>query len=99
MCSPTSSEGPQLVKFAASAVCTNKGGHRDTFLNKQCEAPCVLRGQLNRPPSLERSKTRFSLCHNLVVDSTEREHRHCSGEFEQPASKGVVYEHEVILWY
>ena len=29
-----------------STVYTNKGGHRDAFLNEWCEAPCVSRGLL-----------------------------------------------------
>ena len=33
-------------------------------------------------PQVER-ETRSVLCHSLVVDSTERGYRHCSGEFEQ----------------
>ena len=43
-----------------SAVCTNKSGHRDTFLNsnERHEAPCVLRGLFSRPPSLEQSDRR-----------------------------------------
>ena len=41
-----------------SAVCTNKGGHRDAFSNEQCKALCVSRGMLNRPLSLKRSKKR-----------------------------------------
>ena len=35
----------------------------------------VSRGQLSRPPSY--------FCHSLVVDSTEHEHRHCTGKFKQ----------------
>ena len=27
-----------------SAMCTNKGGHKDAFSNKRCEAPCIWRG-------------------------------------------------------
>ena len=41
-----------------SAVCTNKGGHRDAFLNERYEALRILRGLLSRPLSLERSERR-----------------------------------------
>ena len=43
-----------------SAVCINKSGHRDAFLNERR----VSRGLLSRPPSLA------VLRHSLVVDST-----------------------------
>ena len=77
MRSSTSSEGPQF-----SAVCTNKGGHRDAFSNQQRKAPRISRGQQATEPRAKR-ETRSVLCHSLVVDSTERGRHHCSGEFKQ----------------
>ena len=78
-----------------SSVCTNKGGHRNASSNKRPKAPRLSRGLLSRPPSLEQSKRRglFFVIASLVVDSTDRGHRHCSGEFEQLLltwSRGVV---------
>ena len=49
-----------------SAVCTNKGGHRDAFLSKRCKAP---QGCSAGHRAL--SKTRgIKPVNNLVVDST-----------------------------
>ena len=36
-----------------SAVCTNKGGHRDTFSSERHKAPRILIGLPSRPQSLE----------------------------------------------
>ena len=85
-----------------SAVCTNKGGHRDTF---SLERTAWSAARFERPaqqatatePQAKR-ETRSVLRHSLVVDLTELGRCHYSGEFEQcywPASRGVVY--EVIL--
>ena len=46
-----------MIGQNCSAVCTNKGGHRDAFLNERREALCVSR--FERPAQ-----------HALVVDST-----------------------------
>ena len=97
MCSSTNLKGPRLVRFAVPCAQTTVAieMHSRTAQNATCfERPVQ---QATEPRA--KQEMRSVLCHNLVVDSTEREHRHCSGEFEQPASKGVVYEYEVILWY
>ena len=53
-----------------SAVCTNKGGHRDTFLNKWGEVPRVLRGLLSSLEQRERRGLFFVVpVDSLVVDS------------------------------
>ena len=56
------------------AVCTNKGGHRDAFSHEWREVLRILRGLLNRPPSLERRERRgglfFVIPVNSPVDST-----------------------------
>ena len=59
MRSATSSElRPMIGQIAdgGGAMCTNKGGHRDAFLNKWHKVPCISRGLLIRPLSLERSE-------------------------------------------
>ena len=39
MCFGTSSEGPQLVRGqSCSAMCTNKGGHRDTLSRREARS-------------------------------------------------------------
>ena len=47
-----------------SAMCTNKGGHRDTFSNEQREAPRVSRGLLSMQATYHRasSKARDEVC-------------------------------------
>ena len=74
-----------------SAVCTNKGGHRDTFSNVRLEAPRVSRDLLSRPHATKpqaKREMRSVLCHSLVIDSmfslcsNVAIHCHCSGEFE-----------------
>ena len=42
-----------MIGQNCSAVCTNKGGHRDAFSNERREAPCVSRGLLSRPRATE----------------------------------------------
>ena len=37
----TSLQGSGLVR-TVGAVCTNKGGHRDAFLNERCKVPRSL---------------------------------------------------------
>ena len=73
MRSATSSEGPRYC----SAVCTNKGGHKDAFSNEWRKALRVSRGlaaQACRPhatstePRVKR-ETRSVLCHSMVVYS------------------------------
>ena len=66
-----------------SAMCTNKGSHRDAFLNEWHKAPRVLRDLLSRPVSLERSERQGLF---FVASSSS-----CYW----PASRGVIY--EVIL--
>ena len=39
-----------------SAMCTNKGGHKNAFLNERREVLRVSRGLLSRPPILELSE-------------------------------------------
>ena len=58
MRSSTSSEGLRsTIGQNCSAVCTNKGGHRDTFSNEVQSTACFKRpAQISRPPSLERSE-------------------------------------------
>ena len=56
-----------------SAVCTNKGGHRDAFSNERRQALRISRGLLSRPRATEpraKQETRSVVCHSLVVDST-----------------------------
>ena len=62
-----------------SVVCTNKGGHRDTFSSKRHKAPRILIGLGHRALSEARGEVRMSPLH---------------GEFDQlllACSKGVVY--------
>ena len=63
--------GRPTIGQNCSAVCTNKGGHRDAFLNERHKAPRILRGLLSRPHATEpqaKRETRSVLCHSLVVD-------------------------------
>ena len=67
-----------------SAMCTNKGGHRDTFLNKQHKVPCVSRSLHSRPPSLEQSERQglfFVTGRFDVRVERERLLLECSGDF------------------
>ena len=64
-----------MIGQNCSAVCTNKGGHRDAFLNKRKR--CVFRAReacsACRPHATEpraKRETRSVLYHALVVDST-----------------------------
>ena len=94
MHSTTSSELRPTIDQNCSAVCTNKGGHRDAFSNQPHEAPRVLRGLLSRRPlSLEWSE-RWGLFFVDVLALLKC--HHCSGEYEQlrpywHTSRGVVY--------
>ena len=56
-----------MIGQSCSAVC-DRGGHRDAFSNKRCEAPCDWRGLLSRPLNLERSE-RQGLFFVVPVDS------------------------------
>ena len=56
-----------------SAVCTNKGGHRDAFSPEQT-APTPLRFERPAEQATEpqaKQETKSILRHSLVVDSTE----------------------------
>ena len=50
-----------------SAVCTNKGGHRDAFSNERREAPRVSRACSAGTEPQAKQETKSVLCHSLVV--------------------------------
>ena len=78
-------------------MCTNKGGHRDAFLN-------ISRGPLSRPPSLEQSERLgglfFVIPVNSLVDSTFEQSENIAlayflvvslSSYCWPAVRGVAY--------
>ena len=81
----------QFYKIGQSsrAMCTNKGGHRDAFLNKWRYALLVSRGPLSRPSILERNEKQgglfFVIPVNSLVDST----------FEP--SENVTFAHSLVV--
>ena len=87
-----------MIGRNCSAVCLNKGGHRDALSNKQCEAPRVSRGLLSRLHSFERSERwgLFFVVHvdSLVVDSTFKQSENiviAVVSSSRPALRGVVH--------
>ena len=86
MRSSTSSEGPRLVRITVLCAQTRvaiemhsrTNGAKHHAFREACSA-CRPRAT---EPRVKR-ETRSVLYHSLVVDSTERERHHCSGEFEQ----------------
>ena len=45
------------ISYNCSAVCTNKGGHRDAFSNEWCEAPRVSRSLLSMQATCHRASS------------------------------------------
>ena len=88
-----------------SAVCTNKGDHRNAFSNKQRKAPWVLRGLLSRPLSLEQRERQglfFAIpVNSLAVDSVFEQSENVtiahfflvssSSSYCWPAVRGLAY--------
>ena len=99
MRSSTSSEGPRLVRIAVLCAQTRVaiGDPRDidAFSNERLKVLCVLRGQLSRPPILERSERRglfFVIAWRF--DRTRMsplQWQVRAAAIDLPASRGVVY--------
>ena len=79
-----------MIGQNCSAVCTNKGGHRDTFSNKRREVPHVSRDLLSTPLSLKQSErwgfdSMFEQSENIAIAVAS------SSSCCWPALRGVVY--------